>query len=144
MIARVHQTIGRVAKRAAEIKCALVIENIFDLHPGPWIELVRSFASDYVRASIDVGHAFVMHRAGGAPPDAFVREAGPLLEHVHVQDSDGLSDRHWCPGDGEVNWFALFEALRDLKHQPRLLLELREYDRICDGAAFLAARGFAS
>lgn len=143
-IARVHQTIGSAVKRAEQIKCALVIENIFDLHPGPWIELIQSFGSAYVRASIDVGHAYVMHRVGGAPPDAFVREAGPLLEHLHLQDTDGLSDRHWCPGDGDVNWFALFDALRALEQQPRLILELHDYGRLRDGAAYLTSRGFAS
>jgi sugar phosphate isomerase/epimerase len=142
MIGRVHQTLGSAVKRAEQIKCALVIENIFDLHPTPWIELIKSFGSDHVRASIDVGHAFVMHRAGGAPPDAFVREAGPLLEHLHIQDTDGLSDRHWCPGDGELNWFALFDALRGLDHAPRLVLELHDYGRVRDGAAYLAERGF--
>ena len=138
MIARAHHAIGSVVKRAASIGCMLVIENIFDTNPALWIELVRSFASDAVRASIDVGHAFVMHRMGGAPPDAFVRAAGPLLSHVHIQDTDGLSDRHWCPGDGEMNWFALFDALRSLDQSPRLLLELHDYARVRDGAAWLA------
>lgn len=144
IISRAHDTLVPAVKRAEQIGCTLVIENIFDQHTQPWIDLISSFESDHVRASIDVGHAFIMHRAGGASPDAFVRAAGPLLEHLHLQDTDGLSDRHWPPGAGNINWFALFDALSELDHNPRLILELHDYDLIEEGAAYLFERGFTA
>jgi sugar phosphate isomerase/epimerase len=144
LIGRAHETLSPAVKRAESIGCTLVIENIFDQHPQPWIDLITSFESDAVRASIDVGHAFIMQRAGGASPDAFVRAAGPLLAHLHLQDTDGLSDRHWPPGAGNINWFALFDALSALDQNPRLILELHDYDLIEDGAAFLFERGFTA
>ena len=140
-IRRAHDTLAAVVSRAENLKCTLVIENIFDLHTEPWIALVRSFNSTFVRASIDIGHAYCMHRIGGASADAFVREAGPYLYHVHVQDTDGLSDRHWAPGDGEVNFFALIEALENLEQMPRMLLELHDYSRIRHGAEYLSNLG---
>ena len=140
-IRRAHATLEAVVRRAEEVKCTLVIENIFDLHTEPWIALVRSFDSTFVRASVDIGHAYCMHRIGGASADAFVREAGPYLAHVHVQDTDGLSDRHWAPGDGEINFFALFEALESLEQTPRLLLELHDYSRVRHGANVLGGMG---
>jgi sugar phosphate isomerase/epimerase len=143
-IDRAHRVLDPLVRRAEGIGCTLVIENIYDTHPGPWIDLITSFGSDLVRASVDVGHAYIMHQAGGAPPDAFVRTAGVLLGHVHLQDTDGLSDRHWAPGDGEINWFALFDALRAFNGSPRLILELHDCSRVRDGAAWLAARGFVA
>jgi sugar phosphate isomerase/epimerase len=131
-------------KRAEQIGCTIVIENIFDTSPALWLDLIRSFNSPHVRASIDVGHAYIMHKMGGAPPDAFVRAAGDLLAHVHVQDTDGLSDRHWCPGDGHINWFALFDALSSVTSTPRLVLELHDYAQVQRGAAFLADHGFVA
>lgn len=77
----------------------------------------------------------MLQRMGSAPPDAFVLEAGALLGHLHIQDTDGLSDRHWCPSDGNVNWFALFDVLRELDYAPRVVLELHDYARVRDGAA---------
>lgn len=142
IIGRVQQTLAPAVKRAEQIECSLVIENIFDQHPAPWVELIESFDSSFVRASIDVGHAYIMHRAGGASPDAFVRAAGPLLEHLHLQDTDGLSDRHWRPGVGNINWFALFDALNTLDHNPRLILELHDHDEIHAGALWLYDNGF--
>jgi sugar phosphate isomerase/epimerase len=140
-IGRVHETLAPVVERAAAIGCTLVVENIFDLNPGPWMELVSSFASPFVKASVDVGHAQVMHRTGGASPDAFIRAAGAQLGHIHLQDTDGLTDRHWTPGDGNINWYAVFEAVAAGGAMPRLILELRDQTQVLRGAAYLSGRG---
>lgn len=137
----IHQTIGRVVKQAEQIGCTLVIEDIFDLHPGPIQAVVRSFESDFVRRSIDTGHAFITHLRGGPAPDQWAREDGELLEHVHIQDTDGQLDRHWRPGVGAINWYAFFEAIATLDQSPRLLLELRNKGDIHQGAAWLRNAG---
>jgi sugar phosphate isomerase/epimerase len=142
VLKRLRDVLGDVVAHAERIRCMLVVENIFDLNPEPWMWLITSMHSAYVRASIDVGHAQVMHRVGGASPDAFARAAGPYLAHVHVQDTDGLSDRHWAPGEGGINWYAFFDALRDVPQIPRLVLELKDYAKIPQGAAYLQQRGF--
>jgi sugar phosphate isomerase/epimerase len=122
----IQATLAPALERATQAGCTLVIENIQDTNPAPLLALVRSFESAHVRMSLDVGHACITHRIGGPPPDQWVRDAGDLLEHVHIQDSDGNLDRHWAPGDGNINWYAFFEAIQALKHTPRLLLELRD------------------
>lgn len=142
-IALVHATLADVLPQAEAIGCTLVIEVCSDTNTRPLIELVESFRSELVRLSIDVGHALVMQRSGGPPPDQWVRDAGPLLAHLHLQDNDGLLDRHWAPGEGSLNWYALFEALAELEQRPRLLLELAHTTKIPQGAAYLAGRGLA-
>jgi sugar phosphate isomerase/epimerase len=139
----VHATLDPVVALARELGCMLVFEGIEDQHPAPLLALVSSFESDLVRMSLDIGHAMITNRRGGPPPDQWVREAGPLLGHLHLQDSDGNIDRHWAPGKGQMPWYALFEALASLKHQPRLILELKQKGEIRQGAAWLAERGLA-
>jgi sugar phosphate isomerase/epimerase len=139
----IHATLDEVLPIAAQANVMLVIETIQDTNPGPLLALVRSFESDHVRMSLDTGHAFINHRAGGPPPDQWVREAGPLLGHVHLQDTDGNVDRHWAPGEGNLNWYALFEALAELEHNPRLILELREPRKVRQAAEYLKGRGLA-
>ncbi len=138
----IHATLDPVVKVAEEANCTLVIEDIYDKHSGPLLALIRSFNSPHVRLSIDVGHAFIKHLDGGPTPDQWVREGGELLEHLHLQDTDGNLDRHWAPGAGRINWFALFEALATLPHQPRLILEVRNKEEIGKAAAWLTAQGF--
>ena len=142
-VALVHTTLEPVVAAAERAEVTLVIENIQDTNPRALLDLVRSFDTPAVQMSLDTGHALISHRIGGPTPDQWVREAGPLLGHLHLQDSDGQLDRHWAPGDGGLNWFALFEALGALGHQPRLLLELRDPQAIGRGAAYLAERGLA-
>jgi sugar phosphate isomerase/epimerase len=142
-VALVHTTLEPVVVAAERARLTLVIENIQDTNPRALLDLVRSFDTPAVRMSLDTGHALISHRIGGPTPDQWVREAGPLLGHLHLQDTDGQLDRHWAPGDGSLNWFALFEALGELAHQPRLLLELRDPQAIRRGAAYLVERGLA-
>ncbi|MDZ4718369.1 MAG: sugar phosphate isomerase/epimerase family protein [Roseiflexaceae bacterium] len=139
----VQETVGPALELATQAGCTLVIENIQDTNPAPLLALIRSFNSQYVRMSLDTGHASITHRIGGPPPDQWVREAGALLEHVHVQDNDSNLDRHWTPGDGHINWFGLFEAISTLEHHPRLLLELRDPLQIQRAADYLVNRGLA-
>lgn len=142
-IAMVHTTLADVFPTAQQAGCMLVFENIFDTNPEPLLDLVRSFQSEYVRMSLDTGHAMITHRLGGPTPDAWVREAGALLGHVHLQDSDGFWDRHWLPGDGNLNWVALFQALGMLEQQPRLLIEIHKQTEIQRAAHRLIERGLA-
>ena len=131
-------------RAAADADCTLVVEGIFDKNPSPLLTLAASIDSPRLRLSVDVGHAFIGHQGGGPSPDAWVRAFGPLLEHVHLQDTDGLVDRHWAPGDGAINWFALFEAIGALSHRPRLILELKDRSAIPRGWRYLVERGLAS
>lgn len=140
----VQETLCELLERSERIGCTLVIENIQDIDPALQLELVRSLNSPAARVSVDVGHAFCMHTMDSAPPpDYFVGVAGADLEHLHLQDTDGYFDRHWLPGEGKVQWNALFETLRGLDHRPRLILEVEDTTRVRLAAQWLEDRGFA-
>lgn len=141
-IGQVHDTIGEVVALAREVGCMLVVENIRDLNPAPLLALVRSFDSEFVRVSIDVGHAHLMQQKGGPSPEQWIMEAGELLGHVHLQDNDGLLDRHWTPGEGNINWHSVFRAVGHVGGTPRLILEIQSAD-IEVGANWLSGRGLA-
>jgi sugar phosphate isomerase/epimerase len=129
MIDVAQEILAPVLTVAAQNQCVLVIECILDKSPYPLLQLVRSFNSDYVRLSVDVGHAFIMHQDGGASPDEWIATAGDLLGHVHLQDNNGSADYHWAIGDGNINWRAVFWALRQIPAQPRLCIEVRDVMR---------------
>ncbi|WP_242403021.1 sugar phosphate isomerase/epimerase family protein [Deinococcus deserti] len=139
---QVHETLREVVDEARQIGCMLVIENIRDLNPAPLLALVSSFDSGTVQISIDVGHAALMQAKGGPSPDHWIREAGRRLGHVHLQDTDGLLDRHWKPGDGSINWRMVFRALREVQADPRLILELKP-EEITAGQQWLVQEGLA-
>ena len=139
----VRGVLGPVVDRAANEGVTLVIENIEDIVPADRRELAESLGAA-AKVSIDTGHAHYAHRATGAPPvDYFVRDAGDMLAHVHLQDADGFADRHWAPGRGNIEWHGVFAALADLPERPRLVLELRNHRDIPAGFAWLEREGLA-
>ena len=142
VIETVHDTLKGIVRRAEDQGVTLVIENIEDIDPLDRLRLAQSFNSDAVKLSIDTGHAEYARASTGAPPvDYFVRAAGNLLDHVHLQDADGYADRHWALGDGTILWPSVFRALSALEVKPRLILELRDKSGIAASMKFLSALG---
>jgi sugar phosphate isomerase/epimerase len=139
----VHETLAPVVEQAEQIGCMLVIENIYDKLPRVLTDLVRSFNSDAVRQSLDVGHAYIKYCEGAPPPDYYVRVARELLGHIHLQDTDGYSDRHWAVGEGKVDWQGLFRAIAELESKPRLILELTDSKAIQRAANWLKEKALA-
>ena len=141
--ARCADCLTPVLEVCAREGVTLVVENIEDPDPSLRREMIEGIGSDWLTLSIDTGHAQLARRASGAPPvDYFVRDAGDLLSHVHLQDVDGHADRHWAPGDGEIEWRAVFAALADAP-DPHLVLELRDKVDIPRGFGWLRERGLA-
>lgn len=122
----------------------LVMENIKDVTPVIRRQLVEHVASPALKLSIDTGHAHIAARASGAPPvDVFVKDAGALLRHVHLQDGDGWADRHWVIGEGDIGWAEVFRALAETAPDAHLVLELRRHAEVPAGFAWLRDRGLA-
>ena len=144
LIDHTHACLDGIVKRAEDIGCALVLENIEDKDPHARVALARSFDSEAVRVSIDTGHAHYAHGSNGAPPvDYYVHAAGKLLEHVHIHDVDGYADRHWHPGEGTICWPAVFDALAVSCERPRLLIEVKDQAGLMKGVKHLQALGLA-
>jgi sugar phosphate isomerase/epimerase len=66
-----------------------------------------------------------------------------MLAHMHLQDADGYADRHWALGEGTIRWRAVFAALTEIDANPRLVVELKDHDRIVESVQHLEALGVA-
>ncbi|MDQ2065643.1 TIM barrel protein [Xinfangfangia sp. CPCC 101601] len=144
MIARSLALLTPAVRRAEAIGATIVIENCEDRCPHERVTLVRAFNSPALKVSLDTGHAHYAHGSTAAPPvDAYVRAAGDLLAHVHLQDADGIADRHWALGRGNIHWHGVFMALRARKTMPRLILEMAQAEDILVSAHYLMAEGLA-
>lgn len=120
----------------------MVMENIFDLNCYPVLRTMQTINHPNLRMSLDVGHCELHVPQGGMPNDQYIRDAGQWLEHLHIQDNDALSDRHWAPGDGLINFHSIFEALRLGDQDPRMIIELKDKTAVQRGAAYLNERGY--
>ena len=142
---RTHATLAPAVARAEAEGIEIVLENCEDIDPVERVALAASFDSPALRVSLDTGHAHYAHGATGAPPvDAFVRAAGAALAHVHLQDADGVADRHWQIGKGNIHWPAVFAALGEMPVLPRLILEMADARDVQPSARWLQAQGLAA
>jgi sugar phosphate isomerase/epimerase len=141
----VKHLLGSALKLGEAYGVQMVLENIQDITPQIRREMVEIIDSSALALSIDTGHAQIAQRASDAPPvDIYVRDAGSLLQHVHIQDTDGYADRHWAPGEGHIEWTEVFRALAEADSAPHLVLELRRHTDIPQGFAHLQGLGVAA
>jgi len=143
-VAAILDTLKPALQRAGDMGVEMVLENIQDIDPGVRRAVVEAADTPALRLSVDTGHANWAHRICGAPPpDRFITDAGALLGHVHLQDTDGYADRHWPVGCGSIAWHAVFAALAQVRGHPRLIVEINDFDRVEDSVAHLASLGLA-
>lgn len=91
------------------------------------VEQLRAFIDPYpatVGICLDTGHAAV----NGLNPASEARAAGERLIATHLQDTDGLDDRHWAPGAGHINWDELVTTLRQIDYTGLWTFELSSRD----------------
>lgn len=144
VLARCQRNLRDAVRRAADIGCEIVLENVQDKDPHARVAIAKAFDSPALKVSLDTGHAYYAHGVTGAPPvDYYVIAAGKMLTHVHLQDADGYADRHWAPGEGTIRWRAVFDAIAKHCDTPRLILELKDKDRLIPAAEYLASLGLA-
>lgn len=142
--ADVEKVLGPALKLGETHGVQMVVENIMDINPAMRREMIDVIGSPALAVSIDTGHAQISQRASDAPPvDIFVRDAGNMLKHVHIQDTDGYADRHWAPGEGAIEWTEVFRALGELDSAPHLVLELKRHTDVPQGFAYLQGLGVA-
>ncbi|MEJ2030483.1 MAG: sugar phosphate isomerase/epimerase [Maritimibacter sp.] len=141
-VSAILETLAPAVKRAEDQGVELVLENIEDVDPGHRAAVVEAADSASLKLSVDVGHAYWAEVSAGAPKVAeFIAVAGNDLRHVHLQDADGIADRHWCLGEGTLDFAPVFAELSKISSTPRLIVEINEFNRVPEAVAHLAALG---
>ncbi len=91
---------------------------------------------------VDIGHARL---TGNEPEDYIAGIDGSRLKALHVQDNDGISDRHILPWNGILNWDNITKSLGKADYDGEVTLEVfgflgrMEPEMIPDALKFCAA-----
>jgi len=116
--------VGELAGMAERLGVRIALEY----EPGLLIEratqaadLFDAVASTALGLNLDVGHAWVV----GEEPAAVVRAMGTArLFHLHLEDIRDRVHYHRVPGDGEIDFAALFAALTEIGYDGAAAVEL--------------------
>ncbi|MBR5152847.1 MAG: sugar phosphate isomerase/epimerase [Clostridia bacterium] len=77
-------------------------------------DFIKSLDSDVFVVCADLGHLALAH----VEPQDFIRQMdNKLLQTLHVQDVDYICDLHTLPGQGNLNWNEICNALREIDYQ---------------------------
>ena len=79
--------------------------------------------------NFDPSHTFPV----GDFPNVSVYRLGKKVIHMHVSDNDGVTNVHWRPGMGKIDWVALFQSLKDVGYDGVISLELEDVPGVSRG-----------
>jgi sugar phosphate isomerase/epimerase len=114
----------------------ICIENLFDMPEKYELDqLERLFAKyqpEFLGFCLDTGHA---NMVWGMDMVDIIHRYGKRLYALHIHDNSGSADFHQIPGEGNIDWQSVMDAVAQTEYELPLILELMCYDSNID--AFL-------
>ncbi len=113
---------------AEKAKVALALENVWNkflLSPLEMRDFIDQFDSEFLGAYVDTGNVVAY-----GYPEQWLRILGRRVRGVHVKDfraSTGTLDGFVMLMEGDVNWPAVMEALREIDYRGALVAEFGPY-----------------
>lgn len=86
------------------------------------LRLIDHVKSPALGINYDPSHTFPC----GDMPQMAVYRLGGRVFHCHFSDNDALTNAHWRPGQGKIDWPALMKALRDTGFDGTISIELED------------------
>ncbi len=139
-IACSKKSLAALAQVAAECGGVVAVEDLprtcLGRNSFEILELIS--ADERLRVCFDTNHLLM------EDPAEFVRKMGNKIVTIHVSDYDYLNERHWLPGEGDLQWDRILEALREVGYTGPWLYEIgfaaprsmqRERDLTCEDFA---------
>jgi sugar phosphate isomerase/epimerase len=125
------ESLDSIVARADSLGVCLCIENMFPknglfFNPKDFVAIFERFPG--LRLTLDTGHAHLMGK-GVAKTLEFIDLFGDRLGHVHVSDNFGTQDNHLPVGTGTIDFPTIIKALRGVKYDGTITLEVFSRDR---------------
>jgi len=104
--------------------------NSFDMR-----EILKS--DKRLRSCFDTNHLM------GEYIDEYIQHIGTNIVTLHVSDYDFRNEKHWLPGEGDINWQQLIAALEEVGYDGPFLYELGFHSDTIDRSRDLTCEDFA-
>lgn len=134
---RYAQGLHQVLPLAKKLNITLGIEpepGLMIQSAGEYVAFKNRYFRDEpaVRMNCDVGHLFCV----GEDPAKVIREMADQVVHVHLEDiGDNRVHQHLTPGRGVIDFSSIFAALREIRYDGWMTVELYPYETSAAGVA---------
>lgn len=102
---------------------------LIEPHPYRWVNsaasmlrLIEHVGEDNLGMNFDPSHLF----PSGDMPEWTIHMMKGRIWHTHFSDNDTLTNVHWRPGQGKINWKAVMKALSDTGYDGTINFELED------------------
>jgi sugar phosphate isomerase/epimerase len=142
---RFAEGLSRVLPSAVRHGVTLAIEpepGLFIQTSAEYLEFKNEFFRDdpIVRMNCDVGHLFCV----GEDPADVIRALPEQIAHVHLEDIGANHvHQHLTPGRGVIDFRSIFAALKTIRYDGWVTVELYPYETSAQGVARLAMQHLA-
>ncbi|WCK56301.1 sugar phosphate isomerase/epimerase [Aneurinibacillus sp. Ricciae_BoGa-3] len=109
-----------------EYEPGLLIENSVEL-----IQLFQDLPCPNLGVNLDIGHCQVI----GEPLAETISKFSDKIWNVHLEDIRGCKHYHLVPGDGDIDFKEVLDALKSINYQQFITMELYTYNDAPDDAA---------
>ena len=110
------EALARIANEAGIVLC---VENLprtcLAKNSTELLELLS--VDDGLRACFDTNHLL------NEPTFDFMRAVGDRIVTLHLSDYDFVNERHWLPGDGQIDWRGLMRTLDEIGYGGVMMYE---------------------
>jgi len=124
------ESLAIIISKAAELKVALCIENMFpEIHaPTEPSEFEKIFLKHPdLKLTLDIAHAHIGTKKDRSPE--FIRRYADKLSHIHISDNYGKEDSHLPIGVGMIDFRKIFKELNTIGYDETMTLEVFSRDR---------------
>ena len=133
---RSQESIRKLLPLAEELRIIIAVEEVWNkflLSPMEFAQYVDSFQSPWLRAYFDVGNVVLY----GYPQD-WIRTLGSRIVKLHIKDfsfrRNSISKKtvaEWVSlGEGDIDWPAVYSALKDIGYKGTATVELEGGDPV--------------
>lgn len=91
-----------------EREMEIYLENVFDPHWQPLLEIAQGVNHERFGICLDVGH---VHAYSQQPVKEWIQNLGPYIKHVHLHDNHGKKDEHLALGKGSLDIIEILQML---------------------------------
>ena len=141
--ARLLKSLRQLSSEAERLDHPLLLEPLTPMESDfctcaeELLEILEELTSPFIQGMCDVVVSFVQQRN----PADDIRLLGSRMAHLHLTDSDGITETHLLPGDGAMDLRGLLGELRTGIYDGSATLELvTHYIDTPSEAAFAAIR----
>jgi len=111
-------SISRILKIAEELNILIAIENTSRADYNQFV--LKELPSQNLGLCYDSSHDWLYNSNQGE----LLEKSGKRLMAVHLSDNDGQKDRHWLPGEGNIDWEEVTDIFPYRSYNGNITLEV--------------------